>query len=63
MQDTNTRRITAGGGRVLDPFMGSGTTLVVAEQEGREGIGIEINKAYVKIARKRIREAQGLKKS
>lgn len=42
------------GGTVLDPFMGSGTTLHVAQQEGRRGIGIELNEEYIKIARKRI---------
>lgn len=42
------------GGTVLDPFMGSGTTLAVAKQEGRNGIGIEINKGYIKLARERI---------
>ena len=42
------------GGTVLDPFMGSGTTLLVADQLGRDGIGIELNPDYVEIARKRI---------
>jgi DNA modification methylase len=46
------------GGVVLDPFMGSGTTLAVAAQEGREGIGIELNPAYVALARERIGNAQ-----
>lgn len=45
------------GGYVLDPFMGSGTTLAVAEREGRHGIGIEINPAYIKLAADRIRAA------
>lgn len=44
-------------GIVLDPFMGSGTTLAVAAQEGREGVGIELNAAYVTMAKKRIRKA------
>ena len=38
----------------LDPFLGSGTTLLVADQLGRDGIGIELNPDYVEIARKRI---------
>lgn len=42
------------GGIVLDPFMGSGTTAVVAKKLGRNYIGIEINPEYVKIAEKRI---------
>jgi DNA modification methylase len=39
---------------VLDPFLGSGTTLLVADQLGRDGIGIELNPAYVTIAQRRI---------
>ena len=39
---------------VLDPFMGSGTTGVVAKRYERNFIGIEINKRYFKIAKKRI---------
>ena len=46
------------GGVVLDPFMGSGTTLAVAAQEGREGIGIELNAEYVELARERLAKAQ-----
>jgi len=39
---------------VLDPFFGAGTTGVVAKQEGRRYIGIELNGEYVEMARKRI---------
>lgn len=42
-------------GIVLDPFIGSGTTVVVAQQLGRKYIGIELNREYVKIARNRIK--------
>ena len=42
------------GGVVLDPFCGSGTTGVVAKQQGKEFIGIELNPEYIKIAEKRI---------
>lgn len=39
---------------VLDPFAGSGTTLYVAEQLGRDSIGIELNPEYLDIAEKRL---------
>ena len=42
------------GGIVLDPFMGSGTTGMVAVQMGRHFIGIELNPAYTELAYKRI---------
>ncbi len=45
------------GGVVLDPFIGSGTTGVVAIEEGRSYIGIEINPEYVAMATERIRAA------
>jgi DNA modification methylase len=40
---------------VLDPFMGSGTVLEIARELKRSGIGIELNPAYIKIARERLR--------
>ena len=40
---------------VLDPFAGSGTTLLVALRLGCRAIGIEINPEYAEIARRRIR--------
>lgn len=42
------------GGIVLDPFIGSGTTALVARQLGRSFIGIELNPVYVKMAQKRL---------
>lgn len=41
-------------GIVLDPFMGSGTTGVVAQKLGRNFIGIDIKEEYLEIARNRI---------
>lgn len=40
---------------VLDPFMGTGTTLVAAEKLGVHGIGIEADTGYVRVARERLR--------
>ena len=54
------RLIMAGcppGGTVLDPFVGSGTTMVVAIELGRRGIGIDINAEYLAIARENILRA------
>jgi len=48
------RMITPPGGCVLDPFLGSGSTLVAAQRLGFNGIGIEMNSEYLEIAKKRI---------
>lgn len=44
------------GGVVLDPFMGSGTTVLVAQKLKRDWLGIELNPEYIKIAKKRLRQ-------
>ncbi len=49
------------GDVVLDPFMGTGTTLVAAAQAGRNGIGIEIEPSYVEISRQRLAELPTVK--
>ena len=46
------------GGTVLDPFIGSGTTAIVAKKNGRNCIGIELNSDYSNIALKRIKEVE-----
>lgn len=44
-------------GTILDPFMGSGTTLVACAKMGRAGIGIELDPDYFDIACKRVEDA------
>jgi|TARA_B100001964_G_scaffold107568_1_gene120131 site-specific DNA-methyltransferase (adenine-specific)/modification methylase len=54
------RVITASSNKgdiVLDPFLGSGTTAVVAKRLKREWIGIEKNNKYVRLAEKRIKNS------
>lgn len=43
------------GGIVLDPFIGAGTTALVAQELGRNYVGIELNSEYVKIAQERLK--------
>ena len=43
------------GGIVLDPFAGSGTTIIAAERAGRRGYGIEIDPGYIDTALRRYR--------
>lgn len=42
------------GGTVLDPFLGSGTTLAAALEEGRHGIGVELSPDYAEVALDRL---------
>ena len=48
------------GGTVLDPFGGSGTTGLVANNLGRNAVLIELNENYVDIAKKRLDDNLGL---
>ena len=47
-------------GVVLDPFMGAGTTAIVARKLNRNYIGIELSPEYIKIAEKRIQKELGM---
>ena len=50
------RLVTPPGGILLEPFAGSGTTLLAAKAEGRRAVGIEISEEYCEIAANRLRE-------
>lgn len=47
-------------GIVLDPFMGAGTTALVARKLDRNYIGVELNPSYIEIAEKRLKTTLGL---
>lgn len=53
------RLVTPPGGTVLDPFAGSGTTLLAAQAEGFNAIGIEREAEYVEIIRSRLAARSG----
>ena len=53
------RLITPPDGIVLDPFAGSGSTLIAAKQEGFNYIGIEMEAEYIEIAECRLRAVDG----
>jgi site-specific DNA-methyltransferase (adenine-specific) len=48
---------------VLDPFLGAGTTGLVAARLGRDWLGIELSPVYAEIARQRLGLAPQLKKA
>ncbi len=47
-------RICEPGGKILDPFAGSGTTVLAAMLEGYDAVGIELSNYYATLARERI---------
>ena len=49
---------TLPGDTVLDPFMGSGSTLLGAQHLGRHGVGLEISGEYIEMFRRRQTDAQ-----
>jgi site-specific DNA-methyltransferase (adenine-specific) len=51
------RSFSQPGDLVVDPFCGSGSTLVAAQIEGRNFVGIELNSNYFEIARERLSAA------
>ncbi|HHV39691.1 MAG TPA: site-specific DNA-methyltransferase, partial [Tepidimicrobium sp.] len=54
------RLVTPPNGIVLDPFMGSGSTLLAAECEGFDSVGIEIEDSYYEIAEVRLANKDAL---
>jgi len=46
------------GDLVFDPFLGSGTTAVVADRLGRKFFGCDISEEYIKVAMKRLEEGK-----
>tara|TARA_R110002111_G_scaffold247140_2_gene310066 strand:+ start:76842 stop:77720 length:879 start_codon:yes stop_codon:yes gene_type:complete len=48
------------GDVILDPFAGSGSTIVTAEKMGKTGIGIELSEEYAALAKQRITDVAGL---
>ena len=53
------RMFSFAGDTVLDPFMGTGTTLLAAARCARNSIGVEIEPAYVKSAKQRLEQELG----
>ncbi len=51
------RMFSFAGDTILDPFMGTGTTLVAAETSGRSSIGVEVDPSYFEHARRRVEDS------
>ena len=54
--DRLVRSLSNPGDLVVDPFLGSGTTLLASAINGRRGLGIEFSDKYIKIAKRRMRD-------
>lgn len=54
LADRLVRMFSFVGDTVLDPFVGTGTTLVASAAAGRNAIGVEIDPAYARLARERL---------
>jgi len=50
------QKLSAANNLLLDPFLGSGTTLRACKDLGRRGIGIEIEEKYCEIAARRLEQ-------
>src|SRR3989339_129461 len=50
---------TKSGEVVLDPFLGTGSTLVACYETKRNGIGIELQEKYAEIAKERLKKLEG----
>lgn len=53
------RMFSFAGDTVLDPFLGTGSTVVGAVNSGRNSIGVEIEPRYLDLAKKQIEDATG----
>jgi site-specific DNA-methyltransferase (adenine-specific) len=54
LMDWLTKLVTPTGGKILDPFAGSGSTGISAIRQGFEFVGIELDSTYASIAKKRL---------
>jgi DNA modification methylase len=54
---------TKKGGRVLDPFSGSGSTMIACLNTGREGLGVELIDKWINISNQRLERAKEIRRS
>lgn len=54
--DRLVRSLSNPGDIVVDPFLGSGTTIIAAAINGRKSLGIEISEKYIKISKQRVKD-------